>query len=197
MVYVERIELHIDTDFSISLENSKSLLEGISKQICKDKQIALSGGENFHALIKTAFDAIGYEKGGFVNVVGGALSAIGQQLGKLRKEVGTTSHGGTSEQIERRNLVIDEISRDFLIDATDLVASFMIRNHENEILRREEQSLFDTLDYYEAEEFNASWDDSYGEFSMGDYSYPASEILFNVDKQAYVTEYNTFNESPE
>ena len=35
------------------------------------------------------------------------------------------------------------------------------------------------------------------EFAMGDYSYPASEILFNVDKQAYVTEYKTFIESEE
>ena len=35
------------------------------------------------------------------------------------------------------------------------------------------------------------------DFAMGDYSYPASEILFNVDKQAYVTEYKTFTESEE
>jgi len=37
-------------------------------------------------------------------------------------------------------------------------------------------------------------DDSFGEFVMGDYSYPASEILFNVDKQAYVNEYKDFTE---
>jgi hypothetical protein len=29
---------------------------------------------------------------------------------------------------------------------------------------------------------------------IGDYSYPASEILFNVDKQAYVNEYKSFTE---
>jgi hypothetical protein len=46
----------------------------------------------------------------------------------------------------------------------------------------------------EAEDFNESWDDSFGEFVMGDYSYPASEILFNVDKQAYVNEYKSFTE---
>jgi hypothetical protein len=45
-----------------------------------------------------------------------------------------------------------------------------------------------------AEDFNESWDDSFGEFVMGDYSYPASEILFNVDKQAYVNEYKSFTE---
>jgi hypothetical protein len=45
------------------------------------------------------------------------------------------------------------------------------------------ETLTDSLDYLEAEDFNESWDDSFGEFVMGDYSYPASEILFNVDKQ--------------
>jgi hypothetical protein len=48
------------------------------------------------------------------------------------------------------------------------------------------------LDYYEAEEFNEFWDNSFGEFKMGDYSYPASEILFYVDNQAYKNEYNAF-----
>ena len=28
---------------------------------------------------------------------------------------------------------------------------------------------------------------------MGSYEYSASEILFNVDKKAYVTEYETFS----
>jgi len=32
---------------------------------------------------------------------------------------------------------------------------------------------------------------------MGSYSYPASEILYNVDSQAYQTEYKIFNESKE
>jgi len=45
------------------------------------------------------------------------------------------------------------------------------------------------------ETHNESWNDSFGEFAMGDYSYPASEILFNVDKQAYVNEYKAFTEA--
>ena len=37
-------------------------------------------------------------------------------------------------------------------------------------------------------------DDAFGEFIMGDYSCTASEILFNVDYQAYVTEQKAFVE---
>lgn len=32
----------------------------------------------------------------------------------------------------------------------------------------------------------------YGEFSMGDYSYTASEILYNNDISAYKSEYNSY-----
>lgn len=34
-IYVDRIEAHIESDFSNSLENSKALLESIGKQICE------------------------------------------------------------------------------------------------------------------------------------------------------------------
>jgi t-SNARE complex subunit (syntaxin) len=68
------------------------------------------------------------------------------------------------------------------------------RTFETQESRTPNEKLVDTLDYLESEDFNEYWDDSFGEFSMGELSYPASEILFNVDKQAYVTEYNIFND---
>ena len=39
------------------------------------------------------------------------------------------------------------------------------------------------------------WDEQFCEFEMGEYSYPASEILFSVDKQAYLNENKQSNES--
>ena len=36
-----------------------------------------------------------------------------------------------------------------------------------------------------------------GEFEMGDYSFPASEILFSVDSRAYVSELQAFPEGEE
>ena len=39
-----------------------------------------------------------------------------------------------------------------------------------------------------------NWDDSFGEFEMGSYSFPANEILFNVDNKAYMTEQQAFAE---
>lgn len=194
-MYVDRIEAHVDSDFSICVENSKSLIEGISKQICKEKGISIATDEPFNRLVKTAFSAIGYLPGEHLNVISGSLSAIAQQLGNLRTALGSTSHGKTIEELTSRNETLDSLTKEFLIDTVEILTSFLIRNFENENPRKPKESLEDTLDYWEAEEFNDFWDDSFGEFQMGNYSYAASEILFNVDKQAYINEYNAFSAS--
>lgn len=194
-MYVDRIEAHIDSDFSICVENSKSLIEGISKQICKEKDILIASDEPFNRLVKTAFSAIGFLPGDHLNVISGSLSAIAQQLGSLRTALGSTAHGKTIDELNARNETLDLLTKDFLIDTVEILTCFLIRNFENENPRRKVETLEETLDYWESEEFNEFWDDSFGEFEMGTYAYSASEILFNVDKQAYINEYNAFSAS--
>lgn len=191
-VYVDRIEAHVVSDFSLCIENSKSLLEGISKQICKEKSIELTGEESFNRLIKTAFDAIGYRPGEHVNIISGSLSAIAQQLGNLRTSLGSTAHGKTIEELKVRNDALDLLTKEFLIDTIEILTCFLIRNFENENPRISTEKDGTTLNYWEAEDFNEFWDDAYGEFGMGNYAYTASEILFNVDNQAYINEYKSF-----
>nr|NQU94456.1 hypothetical protein [Bacteroidota bacterium] len=111
--------------------------------------------------------------------------------------IGLTSHGKSLDEIKQRNNKVDILTREFLIDTVELVSIFLIRNFETKNERASNELLEDTLKYWEAEEFNDFWDDSFGDFEMGTYSYPASEILFNVDKQAYVNEYKAFIESGE
>ncbi|HPZ10167.1 MAG TPA: hypothetical protein PL110_18900 [Candidatus Eremiobacteraeota bacterium] len=84
------------------------------------------------------------------------------------------------------------MTKDFLIATTVIIASFLIRAFENETTEFNSKPIKNKLLYDENEEFNDFWDNSFGEFIMGDYSYTASEILFNVDYQAYETEYKSF-----
>ena len=56
--YVRRIEGTID--YSLILENIKSLLESIAKQICKEKNVEVSSSDSVQKLIKNAFKAIGF-----------------------------------------------------------------------------------------------------------------------------------------
>lgn len=191
-VYIDRIETHIELDFSHSLENAKALLETIGKEICTSKGIELVATSNINGVLKNAFSALGYSNSNLVNQISSALATIGQQVGELRNEIGLTSHGKPLEEIRGRNNRVNLLTREFLIDTVEIVSCFLIRNFENENPRVITDTVEETLDYHEAEEFNDFWDDSFGEFEMGNYSYPASEILFNVDKQAYINEYKAF-----
>ena len=192
-LYVERIEAYVDTDFSLSLENSKALLESISKEICKQRGVELSAKSSVNKVLRKAFSAIGYSNSAFVTQISSALATIGQNMGNIRNDIGATAHGRTLAEIEERNQSIDELTKDFLIDSTVMVACFLIRNFESENPWGGRVDHL-ALDYLECQDFNEGWDNIYGEFEMGDYSYTASEILFNVDYQAYEYEFKSWEE---
>jgi len=194
-MYIDRIEAHIDLDFSISLENAKSLLEAVGKEICEQNNHTLNPGSSINGIMKQSFKSLGFVNSDMVKQISQSLATIGQKLGELRNEIGATAHGRTLGEISDRNGNIDQMTREFLIDTVESVSVFLI--HTFESLKEEAQrgSSEEQIDYFEAEVFNEAWDESYGDFSMGDYSYTASEILFHVDNEAYNTEYKTFQES--
>lgn len=191
-IYIGRIETHIESDFSHSLENAKALLETVGKEICTSKGIELAATSSINGVLKNAFSALGYSNSNLVNQISSALATIGQQVGELRNEIGLTSHGKSLQEIRERNDAINILTREFLIDTVDIVSCFLIRNFENDNPRILVESVEEKLNYTEAEDFNEFWDEAFGDFEMGNYSYPASEILFNVDNQAYINEYNAF-----
>jgi hypothetical protein len=192
--YTDRIEAHTATDFSLAIENAKALLETIGKEICNAKGSEVEATASMNSVLKKAFIAIGYTSSSLVTQISSALATIGQQIGDLRNDIGTTSHGKSLEELKDRNSKVDKLTREFLIDTTVIVASFLIRTFENENPRTKTETVASKLLYTDNEIFNDFWDDLYGEFEMGDYSYPASEILFNVDYLAYVTESKFYSE---
>jgi len=195
--YMDRIEAHVSTDFSHAIENAKALLETIGKEICNSKGVELDATASVNAVLKKAFTAIGYSSSSLVTQISTALATIGQQIGNLRNDIGTTSHGKSLEELRERNNKVDDLTKEFLIDTTVIVAAFLIRTFENENPRAKTEPVEAELLYTDNEPFNNFWDDLYGEFEMGDYSFPASEILFNVDYKAYVSELQAFSEGDE
>lgn len=197
-MYVDRMEGHLESDFSISVENAKALLESIGKEICDAKGVQLGHSPSINAVLKKAFVALGYTAEELVTQVSGSLATIGQLIGNLRNDVSPTSHGKSLEELNDRNNKVDLLTREFLIGSTLVVAVFLIRAFEERqsaVAVPASVTADPPPDYEDNEDFNNFWDDSFGEFAMGDYSYPASEILFNVDLQAYETEYKAFVES--
>lgn len=198
-LYIDRMEGHLESDFSISVENAKALLESIGKEICSAKGVELAAASSVNGVLKAAFRALGYSNEDLVNKVSGSLANIGQELGNLRNEISPTSHGKSLDELRERNNKVDGLTREFLIDSTLVVAVFLIRAFEERLdataLIEDEEAEYVLLKYDESEDFNSFWDDAYGEFEMGDYSYVASEILFNVDYSAYETEYKAFKDA--
>ena len=198
-IYIDRMEGHLESDFSHSLENAKALLETIGKEICSAKGVSLLATSSINSVIKTAFVALGYSGESLVKSVSGSLANIGQQVGNLRNEISPTSHGKSLDELRERNNKVDLLTREFLIDSTLVVAVFLIRAFEE----RKDTTLSDAatlgnialLKYDDFEDFNESWDESFSEFTMGDYSFLASEILFSLDYQAYASEYRSFKEN--
>lgn len=194
IIYTERIGSCISTDFSMALENAKALLETISKEICKEKGVELKAKSSINGVLKKAFSALGYVGSDLVTQVSSALATIGQQVGQLRNEIGTTSHGKSLDELGERNDKVDELTKEFLIDSVVAIACFLIKTFEAENPRIKPVEASSKIVYIDNEEFNEFWDDTYGEFEMGEYSYSASEILYNVDYEAYVTEHKVYVE---
>ncbi|MDQ0651363.1 MULTISPECIES: abortive infection family protein [Pseudomonas fluorescens group] len=197
-IYIERMEGHLETDFSISVENAKALLESIGKEICDAKGVPLGATPSINAVLKKAFVALGYTTEELVTQMSGSLANIGQLIGNLRNEISPTSHGKSLEELKDRNNKVDLLTREFLIDSTLVVAVFLIRAFEErkELVNAITDSTASASNSYkDNEEFNNFWDESFGEFEMGDYSYAASEILFSMEIKAYQAEFKAFLEA--
>ena len=189
-VFVSRIEAYKASDYIICVENSKSLLESIGKEICQEKGIELNASSSVNGIIKQAFKALGYSSKEHSLKISGALATIAQYVGELRNEIGITSHGRPLYELADQKVLIDDMTKEFLLGATEIISCLLINLAEKESVNSIKES---TMSYEESEDFNQYWDEVFGEFVMGDYAYSASEILFMVDREAYKVELEAFN----
>jgi hypothetical protein len=187
--YVDRIDGYRTTDFSISVENSKSLLESIAKEICHQKKHPLNGTENVSRLLSFAFASLGYPESDTIRQIGRSIANVAQQIGNFRNAIGTTAHGKTLDELENRKKSVESLTDDFLLNATELVCCFLIDAFETDNPLHVPEPV---LEYEENADFNEFWDDQYGDFAMGNYSFPASDILHKLDYLAYSSELNAY-----
>ena len=197
VIYVDRMEGQLDSDFSTALENAKALLESIGKEICSAKAVALESTSPIQGVLKKAFGALGYAGDDMVRQVSTALATIGQNVGELRNQISPTSHGKSLDELRDRNNKVDLLTREVLIDSTLVVAVFLIRAFEERQvvampLSTAQLVADDGPSYDDHEDFNNFWDDLFSGVSMGAYSFYPSEVLFGLDPQAYATECTIF-----
>lgn len=195
--YIDRIETFYEVDFSQAFGNCKTLLESIGKEICDKNGKDLGDNPSMNSVVRSAFSSMGFSNSTIIQQISKSLGTLAQNIGELRNEIDPNAHGKTMEELKLRNSKVDVLTREFLIDTVESVSMLLIRTFETQAKKSPTEKLVDTLDYLEAEDFNEYWDDMFGEFEMGMTSYSASEILFNVDKQAYVNAYVEFSKTEE
>ena len=187
--YIDRIDAFIDIDFSTALENSKSLLEAIGKRVCEINGVKLTKTSSLNVIVKQSFKSLGFKNSDMVKQVSTSLATIGQHVGDLRNEIGLTAHGKTAEEVRERNNKVDSLTKEFLIASIEIICIYLIRNSEITSTKTDEN---ESVVYEDNSAFNDWWDEQYGEFEMGSYTYFASEILFQLDNNAYFEEYQLF-----
>lgn len=117
------------------------------------------------------------------------MATIAQYIGELRNEIGITSHGRPLYELVDQKVLIDDMTKEFLLGTTEIISCLLIKLAEKESVNSIKDS---TMSYDESEDFNQYWDEVFGEFIMGEYSYSASEILYTMDYEAYKVELEAF-----
>lgn len=188
--YINRIEGFRDSDFPFCIENAKSLLETVAKQICVERSKAYSEQDSPGKILKLAFESLGYGDSDTTQQVGRAIANIGTQMSLLRNQIGATSHGRPLEELEKRKEAINKVTSDFLLFSTELVCTFLIELFETENPLAPIES---EIKYEDNEEFNGYWDETYGEVVMGNFSFLPSAVLFNLEPESYKLALDEFN----
>lgn len=189
--YINRILGFRNTDFSTCIENCKALIEGIARNICDLKGTAYTNKDGVGKLVKLAFDSFGYPSTDPIRSMGASISNVSGKISDIRNQIGATAHGKSADELRKRNEIYNSATQDFLILSTEMVACLLIELFEADAVKivEDENGL---PSYDENEDFNAAWDDTWGKFTMNDYSFFASQILYQLDPLAYTSELNAY-----
>ena len=173
-------------DPNVALDSAKSILEMISKTILKDKGIQFESDSNLGYLVKKAFASLPV----FVNLsskdqaraksILGSFENVAKLIGEYRNDYGSLSHG-RDIQAEK----FDKYLADLAISSADLLASFLIISHGDDLKDRSR------VYYEENDEFNRYIDDSGGDVTVAEISLSPSKSLY-TDSNAYKEELLSF-----
>lgn len=188
--YVDRIEAYQNNNLSLRIDNLKTMLESVCKEVCKRHEVSVDKKSSLQGLVKQSATALGIAASDADRTLVSALGTLAKETGALRNRYGSTGHGRTMEELASIDRSIDIWSQNLVSSAVEAVAVFFLEvdHHRN----TSPDVSADEID--RDDDFDEYWDNEYGEFVMGAYSYTASETLRAVDPTAYQTEVQTFKQ---
>jgi len=192
-IYLQRIDFALKKDVILAIENGKSLIESICKTILTEQKADFGKkNDSLNRLLHTTLLTLRISIPNQISKFSRGMITVIHNLGELRNRYGDTSHGRNLTEIGLTKF--ESISSQFLINAVESIACFLIEYYENEFPKKTKKS---ELQYFDKDNhnFNEHFDDVYEIVVFGDHVFLPSEILFYLDQTAYLIEKQKYMES--
>jgi len=180
--YLLRIETYLGSDGALVLENCKSLIESICRTILEDLKDLPSSAESFQGLITKTCNKMGCLSNARDLVR--SFATVAQRLGEFRNQFAVIGHGASVYQLEEHRNKVTKAATDFMISTVEQLAVFLITVYQEEYPLQKQPNIR----YEDNPEFNREFDEEIEPIQIGFYGpYSPSELLFNIDIDAYRT----------
>ena len=182
--------------YDIVFDCSKSLVECCCRTILADLQVTFSKDDDFQKILKTTVQSLSLLpdshkdqkdlKESIVKAIKG-FKTIAQAIGELRNSQGIMAHGGDGSRVG-----LGQSYALLMINLSDAISTFLLGRHGDFSQHRKKK-----VDFSVNEDFNDSLDEGFGTIKIYETNYLASEILHQLDPQAYEAYLNDYRISGE
>lgn len=182
---VKAIEQAVVENAGLAFDLAKTLIESACKTILTDRKTAFKGNDDLPKLFKAVTEALPFlptgaaAEGEVRKSLDKTLTGLNttlQGVCELRNECGFASHGrdGPAPVLETMQAIL-------VAQAADAIVGFVFRAHRQAVAQPPAQ----VLEYDDNPDFNALVDDTHDAVRIFGLEYDPSEVLFNVDIEAY------------
>lgn len=186
------LERAVTENPGLAVDVAKTLVETTCKAICRERCVALGEGADLQKMVHVTAECLGLTPAGHKKAgelrrgltrAASGLAAMVQGLAEVRNIEGSASHGKDIDWAS-----IGRAQAELAAHAADAVISFLYAAHLGQAARPGVPSLR----YEDNPQFNEAIDEREGPVDIIGYPYKVSEVLFNMDLEAYRTELESF-----
>ena len=190
---IKALENAVAENPSLAFDLAKALIESVCKTIMRDRGQAVLDEDDLPKLfgrtleqIRVVPDAHTTDKETIraIRKTTGALYAVVQGVCELRNKQGFASHGKLAE-----TQPLEPVQAELVARSTDAVVSFLFKAHRSYTAPAIRPRR---VEYADNKDFNAFLDDSHEPVSILGLSYRPSDVLYNIDYDAYVEALNAY-----
>jgi hypothetical protein len=190
---IKALEDGVAENPGLAFDHAKALIESVCKTILRDRGQAVSSEDDLPKLFRNTLDQLRVlpdvhtadrETGRSIRKTAGALYAVIQGICELRNRQGFASHGKVAE-----TQPLETVQAELVARSADAVVSFLFKAHRSYAMPAARPRR---VEYIDNQSFNAFVDESHEPINIFSLTYRPSEVLYNVDYEAYVESLNSY-----